>query len=206
MKKLTSALIISLTLALASSAFGESAGEELQAKLNAMRTLTANFKQVVKTKQRAVSSSSGTMALERPGRFRWQTKEPMQQLIVADGHKLWVYDVDLEQVTVKKQDQGMGETAALFLSGYNNTVNRDFDVKVEGSGPQQAYDLHAKSDKANFQRLKLVFSNKVLTRIEMFDQLGQHTIVNLINVKSNPKVAAHLFQFKPPKGTDVVQQ
>lgn len=199
-------IIIFISLAFSALAFSESAGDALQAKLNAMRTLTAEFKQVVKSKEREISHSSGTMALERPGRFRWQTKEPMAQLVVADGKKLWVYDVDLEQVTVKKQDESMGGTAALFLSGYDNTVTRDFEVTVDGTAANQSYDLHSKSDKANFQRLKLVFANNVLTGIEMYDQLGQHTIVNLTKVKTNPKVAATLFQFKPPKGMDVVQQ
>lgn len=190
----------------AQQAFCESAGDVLQTKLNAMRSLTANFKQTVKTKERELSRSTGTMALERPGRFRWQTKDPMAQLVVADGQKLWVYDVDLEQVTVKKQDSSLEGTAALFLSGYDNTVTRDFDVTESVSGNQQAYDLHSKSHKANFLRLKLIFTQDVLTSIEMYDQLGQHTIVNLSNVKANPKVAASLFQFKPPKGMDVVQQ
>lgn len=199
-------MLLLMLLALTSSAFCESVGEALQGKLNAMRSLTANFKQVVKTKQREISRSSGTMALERPGRFRWQTKNPMEQLVVADGQKLWVYDVDLEQVTVKKQEKGLGGTAALFLSGYDNTVTRDFDVTTTTSGNNQAYDLHSKSNKASFQRLKLIFTRDVLSAIEMFDQLGQHTIVNLTNVKFNPKVAGSLFQFKPPKGTDVVQQ
>lgn len=202
MKKLS----ILMGLAFCSTAFCQSAGEELQAKLNAMHTMTANFKQVVKSKQKEISNSSGTMALERPGRFRWQTKEPMAQLVVADGKKLWVYDVDLEQVTVKKQDENLGDTAALFLSGYNNTVTRDFEVTVNVSGKNQSYDLHSKSEKANFQRLKLNFSANLLTGIEMFDQLGQHTIVDLTKVKTNPTVAPKLFQFKPPKGIDVVQQ
>lgn len=199
-------MVFLILLAFTSSAFCISAGEDLQAKLNAMHSLTANFKQVVKAKEREISNSSGTMALQRPGRFRWQTKLPMQQLLIADGKKLWVYDVDLEQVTVKKQEKGLGGTAALFLSGYNNTVARDFDVFAKTSGAKIVYDLHSKLSKANFQRLKLVFSKNVLCAIEMFDQLGQHTIVNLTNVKSNPKLAASLFQFKPPKGTDVVQQ
>ncbi|CDZ78594.1 Outer-membrane lipoprotein carrier protein precursor [Legionella massiliensis] len=195
-----------LALVFATNAFCDSAGDELQTRLNAMHSLTANFNQVVKTKQKEISHSTGTMALERPGRFRWQTKDPMEQLVVADGKKLWVYDVDLEQVTVKKQDDELSGTAALFLSGYDNTVTRDFDVSATGTGADQAYDLHSKSEKANFQRLKLIFKNNVLAGIEMYDQLGQHTIVSLTNVKSNPKVAASLFQFKPPKGTDVVQQ
>lgn len=202
MKKIALLMLLAFT----SSAFCESAGDVLQAKLNAIRTMTANFNQVVKAKQKEISRSSGTMAMERPGRFRWQTKDPMEQLVVADGQKLWVYDVELEQVTVKKQEKGLGGTAALFLSGYNDSLTRDFDVTTTSSGKDQTYDLQSKSEKANFQRLKLVFIGEQLSSIEMFDQMGQHTIVNLKNVKSNPKVAASLFQFKPPKGTDVVQQ
>ncbi|KTD25952.1 outer membrane lipoprotein chaperone LolA [Legionella maceachernii] len=199
-------VVLFLFIIFTHAAFCESAADTLQAKLNAMRSLTANFKQIVKTREREISRSSGTMALERPGRFRWQTKEPMEQLVVADGQKIWVYDVDLEQVTVKKQDAGLEGTAALFLSGYDNTVTRDFEVSEKISGAQQAYDLRSKSNKANFQRLKLIFTQNELSTIEMFDQLGQHTIVYLSNVKANPKVATSLFQFKPPKGTDVVQQ
>lgn len=199
-------IILLLCLAFTNSVFCDSASDALQAKLNAMQSITAHFKQVVKAKQREISRTAGTMALKRPGRFRWQTKSPMEQLVVADGQKLWVYDVDLEQVTVKKQEKELGGTAALFLSGYNDSVSRDFEVTEAISGSVQSYDLHSKSSKANFQRLKLVFANNVLTSIEMFDQLGQHTIVNLSQVKSNPKMAESLFQFTPPKGTDVVQQ
>src|SRR5262249_3239949 len=130
----------------------------------------------------------------------------MEQLVVADGKKIWVYDVELEQVTVKKQDKSLEGTAALFLSGYDNTVTRDFNVSETASGAMQAFDLHAKSSKTNFQHLKLIFTHDVLSTIEMFDQLGQHTIVNLTKVKFNPKVVAGLFQFKPPQGVDVVQQ
>lgn len=180
--------------------------EMLQTKLNDMHAMTANFKQVVKAKGSEVSRSSGTMALERPGRFRWQTKEPMEQLMIADGQRIWVYDVDLEQVTVKKQDKGLGGTAALFLSGYDDTVTRDFTVVQSGSADNLTFDLKSKSAKANFQQIKLIFKQNLLTGIELHDQLGQITSVQLVKSKLNPKLAASLFQFKPPKGVDVVQQ
>jgi outer membrane lipoprotein carrier protein len=199
-------LILLLALAFTGNACCQSAGDILQTKLNAISSMTANFNQVVNAKEKEISRSSGTMALERPGRFRWQTKNPMEQLVVADGKKLWVYDVDLEQVTVRKQKKGLGGTAALFLSGYNHSVTRDFDVAVATTGTNQSYDLHSKSPKANFQRITLIFKHDVLIGIEMFDQLGQHTVVNFKNVKTNLKIAASLFQFKPPKGTDIVQQ
>lgn len=189
-----------------SLAFCDPVSDALQAKLNAIRTMSATFNQVVKAKQRLVSRSSGSMALARPGRFRWQTKNPMAQLIVADGKKLWVYDVDLEQVTVKKQEKGLGGTAALFLSGYDDTVTRDFDVTVKSKGDQQSFDLRAKSPKENFQRVKLLFSGNELNGMELDDQLGQHTVVQLTAIKTNPALTNSLFQFKPPKGTDTVEQ
>ncbi|CEK11249.1 outer membrane lipoprotein chaperone LolA [Legionella hackeliae] len=197
--------LLGVLLLLSTTVFSDSAAD-LQTKLNSIRSMSANFSQVVKAKERELSSSSGKMALERPGRFRWETKDPMEQLVIADGEKLWVYDVDLEQVTVKKQEKGVGGTAALFLSGYDDTVARDFDVTATTKGKTQLYDLRSKSNKANFQRVKLIFTGEILSGIEMYDQLGQHTIVNLKNVKTNPKLATTLFKFKPPKGTDVVQQ
>jgi outer membrane lipoprotein carrier protein len=199
-------IFIVLFFALSGSVFSQTPGELLQSKLNTIRSMTANFNQVVKAKQREVSRSSGTMALERPGRFRWQTKSPMEQLVVADGQKMWIYDVDLEQVTVKKQEKGLGGTAALFLSGYDDTVTRDFDVTQKSEGQVITFDLKSKSAKANFLRIKLIFSQDNLTGMELHDQLGQITLVKLVQIKSNPKLPAQLFQFKPPKGVDVVKQ
>lgn len=184
----------------------ETAADAMQNKLNALHTMTAQFKQVVKAKKKEVSRSSGTMALERPGRFRWQTKEPMEQLVVADGKKMWVYDTDLEQVTVKKQEKGLGGTAALFLSGYDSNVAKDYNVSQQTKGTSSVFDLKPKSSKANFQRIKLLFTNENLTGLELYDQLGQITYVSLLHIKANPQLDAKLFQFKPPKGVDVVEQ
>lgn len=202
MKKILLAALMSFS----AGAFCETADQVLQTKLNAIRSMTASFKQVVKAKERVVSRSSGTMALQRPGRFRWQTKEPMEQLMIADGQRIWIYDTDLEQVTVKKQEKGLGGTAALFLSGYDDTVTRDFTVVQTASGDNPVFDLKSKSAKANFQRMKLVFHKNMLTELVLYDQLGQVTTVELAKTKLNPQLAAPLFQFKAPKGVDVVQQ
>jgi len=199
--------VLCLALGWASTAGAESTqADYLQAKLNAIRTMSASFSQVVKAKKRNVSRSSGMMALARPGHFRWQTKQPMAQLVVADGKRIWVYDVELEQVSVKPQKKNIGGAAALFLSGYNDTVTRDFDVSMTKKQDMEYFDLHAKSNKANFERVRLVFAGTLLNNIELYDQLGQHTEVHLNQVKMNPKLAASLFQFTVPKGVDVVQQ
>jgi outer membrane lipoprotein carrier protein len=187
-------------------ALSQTPGETLQNKLNAMSTMRADFKQIVKAKEREVSRSSGTMALQRPGRFRWNTIDPMQQLIVADGKKLWIYDKELEQVTVKKQEKGLGGTAALFLSGYGNQVSNDFDVSEKDEGKRMVFDLKAKANKENFQRVTLTFNKDQLTALDLYDQLGQITHVTLSKIKENEKLSSTLFQFKPPKGVDVVKQ
>ena len=189
----------------AQTMFAATASENLQTKLNALRTMSASFNQVVKAKRREISRSSGTMALARPGRFRWQTKQPMEQLVVADGKRLWIYDVDLEQVSVKKQENNISGTAALFLSGYDDTVARDFDVTLSENGNRSSFDLNAKSSKANFLRVTLVFEGAALRGIVLYDQLGQQTDVTLSQVLVNPKLAASLFKFKSPKGVDVVE-
>ncbi len=186
--------------------WSDGVSDALQTKLNAIRTMSASFNQVVKAKKRQISHSTGTMALSRPGRFRWQTKSPMEQVVVADGEHLWIYDVDLEQVSVKKQEKGLGGTAALFLSGYDNTVAQDFNVTTYKKGDKEYFDLEAKSNKANFQRMKLVFVGPELRGLELFDQLGQHTDVTLASIKNNPKLPGNLFKFKAPKGVDVVEQ
>lgn len=199
-------VMMGLLLGCSAKAFCDPSADLLQAKLNAIKSMTANFKQVVKVKQREISRSSGSMALQRPGRFRWQTKQPMAQLVVADGKKMWIYDVALEQVSVKIQEKGLGGTAALFLSGYDDTVARDFEVTQQSQGNTIVFDLKAKESKANFQRIKLLFTKEELTGMELYDQLGQHTVVSLSQIKSNPSLAESLFQFKPPKGVDVVEQ
>lgn len=186
--------------------FSDQISEQLQIKLNKIRTMSASFVQVVRAKKRQVSHSTGTMALSRPGRFRWQTKTPMAQLVVADGQRLWVYDEDLDQVTVKKQDKGLGGTAALFLSGYGDTVTRDFKVTERAYGNTAFYDLRSKSTKAHFLRLKLTFVGGELRAMVFFDQLGQQTDVTLNHVKTNLSLAGALFRFKAPKGVDVVEQ
>lgn len=202
MKKITLWLI----LLFAQATDADEVSESLQAKLNAIHSMTASFTQVVKARQHQMSKSSGTMALSRPGRFRWQTLRPMAQWVIADGQHLWVYDVDLEQVTVKKQDKGLGGTAALFLTNDSDTVTRDFDVTSHKEGQQDVFDLHPKSHKANFQRVILLFHQDVLTGMELFDQLGQRTIIHLSHIKKNPPLNATLFQFKTPKGVDKVEQ
>ncbi|MDF1758289.1 MAG: outer membrane lipoprotein chaperone LolA [Legionellaceae bacterium] len=180
--------------------------DELQKRLNAIKTMQASFKQVVSAKKQDTANSSGSMALSRPNHFRWQTKKPMPQLLIADGKKLWMYDEELEQVSVRKQSKNIGGAAAIFLGDDNNIVQRDFYVTMKKNNKKDYYDLRARGSKASFERVKLVFDGEMLKIIELYDQLGQHTKVYLEKVKINSKLSPSLFAFIVPKGTDVVSQ
>ncbi len=197
---------ISICLFFSIDASAQTNEENLQSKLISIRTLQASFKQEIRAQKRRVSTSSGMMALSRPGLFRWQTNRPSEQLLVADGRHIWIYDKDLEQVSVKKQTASLGGAAALFLSEDPAAVTRDFEVSKIVESSKTTFILKARSAKANFEKVKLVFNQDILNTITLFDQLGQRTIIILSGVQTNKKLAARLFQFNAPKGVDVVQQ
>lgn len=181
-------------------------GDSLQAKLNVIHTLSASFIQEISAQKRHVSTTSGRMALSRPGLFRWQTNQPTPQLVVADGKHIWIYDKELEQVSVKKQTKAMGGVAALFLSEDPAALKHDFKVIKTDNASREVFTLFARSTKASFEKIQLVFKAQQLNQMILYDQLGQRTQINLSEVKTNTKLADQLFHFSVPRGVDVVQQ
>lgn len=177
----------------------------LQQKLDALRSYEADFSQVVRAHGRVVSQAKGHMFLLRPGRFVWDTKEPMAQQIVADGKTIWIYDKDLEQVTVKPQAKNIGGTAGLFLSGSNTQMARDFAI-LQDKTNTNLFRLKAKNPDENFQSLALRFDNSALQSMEMLDQLGQTTLIVFAKSKTNQTISPTRFQFAIPKGVDVVRE
>lgn len=189
------------------SVFAEPASLLLQKKLISIQSMRAEFVQKVYAKSREISASSGEMALKRPGLFLWKTEKPMSQKIIADGKQLWVYDVDLEQVTVSPQQKKIGPTAALFLSDRELEIARDFEVQLQQAFNKQiVFDLKSKSARANIRRMILHFTQNQLTQMTFYDQLGQRTDVLFKHIVMNQTLPVHFFQFKPPKGVDVVKQ
>lgn len=188
------------------NAYAESPDGLLQKKLSNIRTMHANFSQTVRAKHRVISNSRGTMALAKPNQFRWQTKHPMAETVVADGHKVWIYDVDLEQVTVSKQTRSLGAAGALFLSQDSDAIHRDYTVRFHQERDNDIFDLQAKSSKLSFEKVRIIFVKNNLKTIELNDQLGQRITIYLSDVVVNQSEPASLFQFRVPKGVDVVQQ
>jgi outer membrane lipoprotein carrier protein len=192
-----------LLWSVATLASAVSANEVLWRKLSEIKSMKSGFTQVVYANQRELSKSTGTMALERPEHFRWHTALPMEQLLIADGKKFWLYDVDLEQVTVRPQSKLSGAVAGLFLGEDKAQFLKAFEVTED---KKNVFKLKATEKQANIQQMQLQFAGAVLDSMILYDQLGQRTVMRFQQVKNNTALPARLFRFSPPVGVDVVQQ
>ena len=165
----------------------------------------ARFAQIVVDKNlKELQKATGTMQFVRPGRFRWEYDKPYEQTIVGDGAKLWIYDKDLNQVTVRKLDKALGGSPAALLAG-SNEIDKAYDLT--NLGPQEGLDwLEAipKSKDTTFERIRLGFGKSGLEAMELRDQFAQTTVIKFANVERNPKIPPEAFRFTPPKGADVI--
>lgn len=180
--------------------------DRLNEFLNNARTLQAEFQQeVLDENQESIQSASGTLAIERPGRFRWDYVAPSKQVIVADGDTIWVYDADLEQVTVKSQDRALRDTPAELLSGGSDWQEQFSAEELPPSDGLERVALTPKSKQSNFEKLLLAFGPKDLREMEMVDSFGQITRFAFTQVRRNQPLGGSLFEFQPPPGVDIVQ-
>lgn len=187
--------------------YGQTAASQaLQVRLNSIKTLKASFHQSVSMRHHRPMNSSGTMALAKPRHFRWETTAPTRQLLVADGRRIWNYDPGLEQVSVKSQAHGMGGAVGLFLSDVPRNLDHDFAITSQKQGSRVSFALRALSRQAGFKHLTLHFEGQTLVGLTFIDALGQHTSVQLSNVRINQPLSLGLFQFKRPHGVDLVDQ
>ena len=177
----------------------------LEAFLDGVRSLTADFKQeLYGADQRLLETETGTLSLERPNRFRWTYMHPTELVVVADGAKLWMYDVELAQVTVAPLDETVGSSPALLLSG-DRRVRDGFDVvQTYTADGLDWVKLEPKVDVSEFTSVLIGFVGAAPQRLELVDGLNQVTRIELANVKVNPELADTLFEFRPPAGVDVI--
>ncbi len=178
--------------------------KQLKAFLAATKSLTADFKQVlIDESGNAVQSSYGVFYLQRPGKFRWDYQKPFQQQIVSSSGKVWFYDADLEQVTIKKMDESIGSTPALLLSG-DVSLEENFTIEQQGEDEGLLWiKLLPKSQESGFKYVLIGLDKGSLGGMELSDNFGQLTRIYFSNVKLNLAIAPSLFQFTAPKGADV---
>lgn len=199
-------ILITLVSAIVySSAYASSALQELQDKLSSFHSMRANFQQALYAdKKGATSKSKGKMAIQRPGKFRWDTQSPNQQVLVADGSLLWIYDVDLEQATKQKVDTTDSNSPALFLSGNVSDIPKRFNVSSEKEGNGVGFKLVAKSSDDMFQSIKIYFEANKLSKMVVGTRIGQRSEFTFSQVELNPSLPQSTFNFKPPAGVDVL--
>lgn len=199
-------LLLALALVLASSTALAGARDQLATFSRNLRGLQGSFDQrVYDPNGRQSDRSTGSVALSAPRLFRWQYLKPSPQLIVADGDQVWLYDPDLEQVTVRAQSLEEQDSPLAVLTDPTE-LDRRYKVAEDGvSGGLGWLSLvPKKGDDAPFQKARLGFGASGLVRMELFDTLGQRTVIGFSPWKRNPKFAPGTFRFVPPKGTDVV--
>jgi chaperone LolA len=170
------------------------------------KTATARFEQQVFDRAgKAVEKASGTFAFQRPGKFRWVYDKPNKQVLVGDGVKLWIYDPDLAQVTVKRIGQAISSTPAALLAGKDD-ITALFTLRDAGTADGLNWvEATPKAQDTGFERVRLGLQGRTLAAMELHDQLGGRTMLRFIDLKANAPVAAESFRFTPPKGADVLE-
>jgi outer membrane lipoprotein carrier protein len=181
--------------------------DALKTLLNQTTTAKGRFEQVVLDKnQKRLQQASGTMEFARPGRFRWEYAKPYEQTIVGDGSRVWIYDKDLNQVTVRKLDRALGASPAALLAG-SNEIEKSYALKAAGSeGGLDWLEAVPRAQDTAFERIRLGLGKAGLEAMELKDQFGQTTMIRFSDVQRNVKLAPESFRFTPPKGADVISE
>lgn len=157
-------------------------------------------------------NSSGRFEFERPNRFRFAYDKPFEQLIVADGRKVWIWDADLNQASSRPYVQALGATPAALLTGTN--LEADFTLSNAAPGEAPSDGLPAlqwavaipKAKDGPFQRMRVGFNGRELAAVEIVDSFGQRSLLRFANFSANAPLAPERFSFKPPAGADVIEQ
>ncbi|MGH8174323.1 MAG: outer membrane lipoprotein chaperone LolA [Rhodanobacteraceae bacterium] len=199
-------IVVLFLLCVATPTFAaDSARSRMEAFSKDLHSVTADFTQSVSdTNGRAGEETRGTLALEAPRQFRWETRAPYEQTIVADGQRVWVYEPDLQQVTVRSQSS---EEAHSPLTVLTDLSQLDTQFTASESGERDGLTwlkLVSKDKEPEFEFAELGLSGDGLDRMVFKDQLGNTTEMRFSDWKRNPKISGDAFKFTPPKGVDVI--
>ena len=189
------------------AAFSANAGgiDALRQFNNDTDGISGSFTQTVVSKKKT-QTSSGSFQILRPGLFKWSYTHPYQQQIVGDGKNIWLYDVDLKQVTQSNQDQTIGDSPAAILSN-KTALDSSYTLKEDGSKNGVDYVLATpKRANAGYQFIRIGFKGNTLTAMELKDSFGNQTSIQFGGVNTKPNLSRSAFQFTPPKGVDVLKQ
>jgi outer membrane lipoprotein carrier protein len=200
-------LALALALSVAPAANAVSGPEELQRFFREVTSYTASFRQVILDETlQSIDESTGRMWIVRPGRFRWNYDPPATQQIISDGDRVWVYDAELEQVTVRQLDDAVGSTPALLLAGEGD-IDGNYEQRDLGQlGPVVWVGLQPYDRDSGFEDIRIGFEDGDLRLLELVDGFGQVTRITLLDTRANEPVDPALLDFVPPPGVDVIDE
>jgi outer membrane lipoprotein carrier protein len=190
------------------AAFGAQASsiDRFQAFLRTTNSAQSGFEQKVFDRNgKLVQSSSGVFSFQRPGKFRWTYAKPNPQLIVGDGEKVWIWDQDLNQVTVKRMARAIGSTPAALLAGAADVAQAFVLEDLGARDGLEWLEARPRDRDAGFERIRLGLGVAGVEAMELFDPFGQTTVLRFTNLTRNPKLEPDTFRFTPPKGADVLE-
>lgn len=179
--------------------------ERFQSFLRTTQSARGEFEQRVFDRNRKLlQTSKGTFVFQRPGRFRWTYSAPNEQLIVGDGTRVWIYDKELNQVSVRRLATALGSTPAALLAG-SPGMEKTFEFAEAGEREGlQWLEAKPREREAGFERIRLGFGATWVDAMELVDHFSQTTVLRFSNLVRNPEVDAGTFRFNPPPGADVL--
>lgn len=196
-----------LLLSLSGLALAENAAEKLQGYLQQMQTLEGHFQQItLDARGQRMQEAQGSMQLAKPGRFYWSTQQPYPQVLVSNGTTLWVYDPDLEQVTIQTLDERTTQSPAVILTGEASDLTKHFTITSSNSGQQLVFNLIPLQQDSLFEALSLHFTDSRISALQLTDSLGQKTRVDLTITQFNQPLDNQNFEFEVPANVDVIQE
>lgn len=201
--------LLALALAAASMAAQATATDDLREFVKGTRSGKVTFTQtVVNRNGKASAPAAGTFQFVRPGKFRWVYEKPYEQWIVGDGEKLWIFDKDLNQVTVRKLGNSLGQSPAAILAG-SDDLEKNFTLKEAGTQDGMEWlEATPKAKDTTFEVVRIGFKAEggghSLAAMELHDSFGQTSVLKFGALERNPTLAPDTFRFTPPKGADVI--
>ncbi|MGD9152663.1 MAG: outer membrane lipoprotein chaperone LolA [Gammaproteobacteria bacterium] len=200
-------VIFALIFLFIGNVYAQSAAQMLQQKLSGFQSMTADFTQTVAAEDNTIlQKTSGNIALKRPGKFRWETTTGIKQLIVTDGVKLWIYDPELKQVTIRRLGSSIGQTPILLLTKSHFDLQKHFFIsKISRDQPGDWFQLIPKNKDNSFASVMIGFENNKIIGLDFTNQLKQKIVIWFSNVKINPANLPN-FNFTIPQGVDVVDE
>ena len=188
--------------------------KSLESFMSTTQSGRAEFTQVVTSppkdgKAARSKTSSGTFEFQRPGRFKFVYLKPFEQTIVADGKTLWLYDVDLNQVTQRAQSQALGSTPAALLAAAPDLQALRADFTLSSAPAQDGLEwvlAVPKTKDGQLQSVRVGFEGQQMAALDILDSFGQRSLIRFTGLQVNPAMPVAAFQFKLPAGADVVKQ